>query len=58
MSLMVLMIAPITFDCLSSAWIPSAASCIEPSSPRITSTVWVTTSVALRALSSVSSEVV
>jgi hypothetical protein len=36
MSLMVLMIEPITRDWVSSAWIPSAASCIEASSPRIT----------------------
>ncbi|MNP79723.1 hypothetical protein D3C76_1776330 [compost metagenome] len=57
MSLMVLMIEPITRDWVSSAWMPSAASCIEASRPRITLTVWVTTSVALRALASVPSEV-
>ncbi|MNJ59132.1 hypothetical protein D3C77_547990 [compost metagenome] len=57
MSLMVLMIEPITCDCLSSASMPLAASCMEVSRPRITSTVWVTTAVALRALLSVSSEV-
>ncbi|MNE40939.1 hypothetical protein D3C80_1349870 [compost metagenome] len=57
MSLMVLMIEPITRDWVSSAWMPSAASCIEASSPRITLTLWVTTSVALRALASVPSEV-